>query len=287
MNKETIHKFKECKSKEELSNIIIHKIVFFCLFTIIIILIIFIIIFQIQITNISNLNLNFDTQIQNFKSLNTKLISKTDHVSLSLYTRIISVNIFLSNILFNKNEFNLIMNWIPFKIKPPIYFSFQLSTNENGFDYFVEHCLTYKMIILFKTSEGKRFGTFVNKRIFQYKKGEFIDDIESFLFSIDNQEIYRINTTNGTNAYIIYEEDPNTTNNEEIGTINVNRRIIGFGDKDLIIYEDKNKKWKGYSKFPSSFINLNNSTYNNIEAFTGTEVFDLEEMEVITILSIF
>lgn len=234
----------------------------FILFASNIILFIFIITFNYTISSVRNTNNAVDNQLKEIKLSRSIKQGKINHLLVNLINKKDRSGSMLTNIIKSKEEYNKIMGLLPLKTMPNVYFCYQASSMNENLKYFINHCLTYRALILMRTQNGRRFGAYIGKRQYLFHLDEFVDDQTAFLFNLDNNKTFLVQ--NSQQAYIIYKDG-----------------YFMFGNEDLIIKPNFLNESTCLSKFPSNYGNKSDS----YEDLTGEKFnFRLSEFEVYSLL---
>ena len=91
----------------------------------------------------------------------------------------------------NKDEVDLFINWLERK---PTRIKLLLNSKTDGdsIDTFYSKCSNkFPTVVFVKTTKGRRFGGYCSVG-WENKNGEFIKDLHSFIFSLDNKKKYNI-----------------------------------------------------------------------------------------------
>ena len=87
----------------------------------------------------------------------------------------------------NKDEVDLFINWLERK---PTRIKLLLNSKTDGdsIDTFYSKCSNkFPTVVFVKTTKGRRFGGYCSVGL-ENKNGEFIKDLHSFIFSLDNKK---------------------------------------------------------------------------------------------------
>lgn len=221
----------------------------------------FIFAFEYHLSHYSVLNQSTQTNLKTVSESNDIKFKKVNHMLINVLNKYKSMN-FLSTIFQSKEEYDLIINWLPFKTKPGVYFCYQASTMNDNYHYYKDHCLVYRSFIIIKAENNRRFGVYIGKRKHSFPYDKEVEDDGAFLFSLDKKEKYDIKDPK--KAYIIHEEG-----------------YFTIGNNDLVIKPNCLYSPVCSSSFPSNYGNSNN-TFNDLTGFQ--ESFKILEMEVYSLL---
>ena len=234
-------------------------IVFLCIVNVF--LLSFIIAFEYHLSRYSVLNQSTTNELKNVSESNDAKFKKVNHMLINVFNKYKSMN-FISTIFQSKEEYDLIINWLPFKTKPGVYFCYQASTMKDNHYYYKDHCLVYRSFIIIKAENNRRFGVYIGKRKHSFTYDKEVEDDGAFLFSLDNKEKYEIKDPK--KAYTIHEEG-----------------YFTIGTNDLVIKPNCLYSPVCSSSFPNNYGHSNN-TYNDLTGLQ--ESFKIVEMEVYSLL---
>jgi hypothetical protein len=232
-----------------------------------------------NINNSSNKNPTFGNEKNPFKQYNQHPInniaqnpyetgneyenpfSKINDIKINITERI---TLEQSTIIKNANETTLIHNWINPKVKN-LEFSQIYKGSKYNFSAEIFHKLcdnNSPTLILFECDNGARSGGYTTKN--WSGDGQYKNDANAFLFSIDNQTKYSINSGDSSNA--IYCRS---------------NLLCAFGNGYDLAILDQSKKFQSISNFPITY-----GCYGKkIGLLTGGfQQFYLKEIEVYIVL---
>ena len=232
-----------------------------------------------NINNSSNKNPTFGNEKNPFKQYNQHPInniaqnpyetgneyenpfSKINDIKINITERI---TLEQSTIVKNANETTLIHNWINPKVKNLEFSQIYKGTKYN-FSAEIFHKLcdnNSPTLILFECDNGARSGGYTTKN--WSGDGQYKNDANAFLFSIDNQTKYSINSGDSSNA--IYCRS---------------NLLCAFGNGYDLAILDQSKKFQSISNFPITYGGYG----KKIGLLTGGfQQFYLKEIEVYIVL---
>ena len=179
-----------------------------------------------------------------------------------LITKITKSNCGIDSVIIKNDEYNLIEEGIRHNFnKSIINYDLLIRGSRDGFKSkdFHEKCDNQSFTVTFvETTEGKRFGGFTEEVWDQ--SDSWKKDPKSFIFSLDNKEIYFCKE--GKNAICCYPKE--------------DKNFLGFGEgHDFKLYENCNKNFICYDNSGNSF-DTNGKEY----ALAGTNHFTVKDYEV-------
>jgi len=246
INTESLKAFEEFQKTKKESNLKMYKIIIILVLIFNIVSIIFYIIFKYHIYSIRNSNSFLNENIIEKENELNFVINKNEKMMVNL----ISFNYKFCYIFKKYSEIDLIRNSIfeqnPGKYKSiddiRVLFVYQSLVNGDKKQKFINQILDFENIaIIIETTNKKRFGFYLSKPI-NFNKNEtkcIIKDENAFLFSLNNQQIFKIKD----------KEKPAITITIE-GEI-----MFEIGDGDVIVknnfYQDNGVECE--SNFPKNF----------------------------------
>ena len=155
----------------------------------------------------------------------------------------------------NKEEIDLFMNWLDQKPKK-IKLLLDSKIDGNLTQTFYNKCGgKFPTVVFVKTTKGKRFGGYCSIG-WENKKGEYMKDINSFIFSLDKKKKYKIK------------------NPDKAIQTNSSYFAFGSGTSDFYIYDKCTSNTENY--------NENTGTYETTETYelNGENNFTVSSYEV-------
>ena len=143
--------------------------------------------FQNEINNLKNqIIINKNELVQNINELKVNI----DNLKIENKKKNKKIKFFEGSNIIKENENDIILNWFD---KEPIDAKLLLNSknDDDSFDTFFKKCGNNSPLIIFiKTNENIRFGGFCSVN---WPKEKWARDEKSFIFSLDKNEIYKVN----------------------------------------------------------------------------------------------
>jgi hypothetical protein len=267
INSESLKAFEEFQKKRKESNLKLYKIITFFIIGFNIISLIFYIIFKQHIYSIRNSNSNVSNNIIEKENELNSIINKNE----KMIVNIISNKVKFSFIFKKSSEVDIIKKFV-LEVRSDLYKNindinpiliYQAFNDGDNKNSFLKNLL-YKenIVIVIETSFRNRFGFYFSNSFsnIDNQTDIVIKDGKAFLFSLDNQKLFKIKDNNIT--AITFPMNGNV--------------LFEIGDKDVIIYENfyYEQTEKAKCNFPKNF------NGNSGELIGNGEEFFISDLEV-------
>ncbi len=174
----------------------------------------------------------------------------------------LDLNLKSKDIFLNEEEKNMVNNWILKRMKSEgkkveMVLLYKLTCHGDSSGTFHSYCNGKgNTLTLVRTTKGYRFGGFT--AISWASRGNYVNDVNAFLFSLEFKEMYLVNI-DGTNA--IYDSSD---------------RLSTFGNgHDIYIANNCSQNYSSYCNFPYAYHGLKQRCLTG-----GVYNFKVNEMEV-------
>ena len=197
-----------------------------------------------------------NTEYEKIIKENTFRIDKLEQLINNNINNKVDISSLEKSVIAKKEDINLILSWISYKPKS-FELIFDSKKYEDSTDVLYNKCYNKKpLIFLIQSTDGFKFGGFSNIFLTE-TSNHFINDKESFVFSLDKKLKYKIKKAEKA---LFFQKNYG----------------FGFGENDIFIYNNwKNKRnytWSRGSYDAESQLNGGNSQFSIL----NFEVYHLE-----------